>query len=203
MTYLAAKNIAKPNKKRGYKCCWCGIYDAEYDLPFSDNFVGYPYLKEERKGLCKYCYAFVSEQKFRKRSWIATEGKVDFVKQKEAYSYLFNPDDNAWFVHITSSGQKQSWLNAIHSVNFSKQRFAVSFEKYDSPIFFTRSHLLAMSEVAKKLREQKITKTEMKCGEFKPKTYEKAIDGDFENLLSEAKEYACTPQWEVVVYGTE
>jgi len=207
VSYLATKNFAVEGTPKGFFCSWCGQHEAEFDFNFSANFMGYTFLKanNQQKGLCRYCYAFLKERAFRSKSWILRDAKVDFVKPKDAYNFLLNPTfEKYWFVYITNKGQKQSWLSSILHLNTSKERFYCAFEPFDYPILFQIDRLKEMNDTAVFLRQCKISKTELKTGLFNPKTWEKAIRDNFEDILKKIKqEYANTPDWEVVVYGVK
>ena len=189
----------KGQKQKGV-CVWCGReVDEVFDIKVSDNFTGWS-LFSHGNCMCKYCFAFFSEQSFRKRSWLATASGVSFLKKDEIESILLRPPKPPWFLYITKTGQKQGWLHCIHKVNFSSVSFVIGFEPFDFPIQTNVFEVRKLHGLLSFLREKKITKTELLTGEFKMKTYERAINGEYEEKLKEAKKQRKREIWELLCY---
>ncbi|QLH52778.1 MAG: hypothetical protein CH6_0093 [Candidatus Kapaibacterium sp.] len=189
----------KDGSESGY-CVLCGTYTKNgHQFKPSDTFTAYSELQYGNV-LCPFCAAFFQDQNFRRKNWILSENGVQFVKREEIAAFLINPNKPLPFaVYITSTGQKQGWLRGFRRISFSKEKFFIHTD-FAGCVFTEFQELVYLFEIASKLHEQKVSKTELKTGEFSMSTYRKGIEKGFANLLDEVKKYVSQPNWEIVVY---
>jgi len=185
--------------KKG-ECIICGKQVSNgFLFPFSDNFVGFSALKYGNV-LCPKCYAFVRNQNFRKRSFVATKGKVEFLKRDEMKKKILFPPEPPFFMYLTHSHQKQGWIFDLQKVSFSREDYFLSTDFFDGAITVNRLKALAYNGLIEFLREKGISKTEIRTGNFSSKTYIKARKEGFMEKIISAKHKAGMPLWEVLVY---
>ena len=187
---------------RGY-CVFCGT-KTERGSPLSkvvsNNFSAFPLLGSGDT-VCEYCAGVFLNQDFRKRSWVATEGVVEFGKLKEIGQKIFDPPPPPFVIYLTKGGQKQGFIRALsEGVSFSRERFYVYTDWIDIPVFVDSTTAEEYRHTAESLLQRKVTRTELLTGQFTPKTWRKAIEGGWEELLEEIQGYARNPLWEVVCH---
>ncbi|RLJ04212.1 MAG: hypothetical protein DRP08_02250 [Candidatus Aenigmatarchaeota archaeon] len=181
-------------------CVWCGLETKEgHKIKVSDNFTGWSYFGHGNC-MCPYCYSFFCNQNFRRRSWFATEKETRFIKRNEVLGILLEPPQLPWFLYIVKNGQKQGWLSCIHKVNFTHDVFYIAYEPFEQPVMTTRRQVEQLSFLIERLRALKISKAEIQKGEFKMKTWERAIKGNYDGLLRVALKEMKTPIWEVLCH---
>lgn len=150
--------------------------------------------------MCPHCWAVFDNASYRRKSWIATSNNFLHIKRQEAIDYLLNPPQPPWYLYISTSGQKQGWLTAIHKVNHGRENFWLSIESQEQPIRTSIRETGSLYEIVKGLMLLKIPKGEMMTGQFSAKSWEKAIKNNTEQLLRSAQKQAKKPIWEVMVY---
>lgn len=201
ITHLACK-YATPGEVSG-RCTLCGAStDTGYNMPFSEKFTQYSTLYDG-DCVCQYCYAFLKEQGFRRRSWVATESTVVFLKRSELMHYLLTPPNPPFAIYITQSGQRMGWLSNIRAVSYSQQRFYILTDFVDTVFVNDIKAVHVRAKLVTQLRERKVPKGQLRTGEYSMSTYKKAMNGGWENLLDIAREYAGEQLWEVLVYVAE
>lgn len=168
-----------------------------YKSAISNAFTQFSHLTHGSVA-CEYCYAFLKERKFRNRSWVANGNDVEFLKSKELRPYILNPPEPPFFIYATQGGQRQGWFDAIGYVNYSREKFYIATDW--TPVFIaSRKKLLEYDRLVSELREKKLTKTELRTGQWRMHRYRKAIEGNYENLLKEAEKNIGQPAWEVMI----
>ena len=181
-------------------CVICGQKTENgYKVEFSDNFSGWPFLYSGEV-LCEYCHAFVKDQSFRKRSWIAIGNKIEFVKKSELLPYILNRPKEPFFIYLTKGGQKQGWLGSLKFVNNNPDRFFVACDWIDVPVWFNSENVDKMFDLISFLREKKVSKTVLTTGFYTVFQYKKALQEGWAKQLETVKKMCGRPQWEVMVY---
>ena len=200
ISYLLPDSFVQGKGEAKGTCILCGAETIEgFPVEFSSTFTAFSQLAYGDV-FCPKCNAFFRNQDFRRRSWILTKEQVEFAKRDRILEFLLLTEKPLPFVaYITSTGQKQGWLQGFRYVNFSKQRYFIHTD-FVGCVFTEQSQLLEMSKLLRILREKKVSKTELLTGEFSMHTYRKSIEQGFEMQLREAKEYVSQPIWEVLVY---
>ena len=174
------------NEGISIKKSFSGKFTRNYNLCYGDC-------------VCPFCFEFLKNSDFRKKSWVATKDKVIFGKRAEIRTYIFNPPKKEFVIYITKTGKRQGWLDGIHYINYTSERFYILTD-FAGAIYANRDEAIEMYEVVKLLRSHKISKTQIITGEFKVYTYKKAIQDGYEDLLKKVKKYIGNPLWEVIVY---
>jgi len=183
-------------------CCLCGMRTKEgFAAGFSNNFTGYSFLMHGNC-LCPWCFAFFKNQDFRKKSWVATEHNVTFLKRVECGEVLVNPPQPPFFIYISKTGQRQGWLSALRYVSYSRDYFCVSTD-FVGHFWVTIKEVKSAREILIKLREKKVSKTILRTGEYSMYIYKRAVQEGWEDDLVEIKKWIRKPIWEVMVYVAE
>lgn len=182
------------------ECVLCGIKTENgFPVKFSDNFTAYSELTYGNV-LCPHCEAFFRDQNFRRKSWILTPDEIRFVKREEIPDFLLAEQKPIPFViYVNSTGQRQGWLKGFKTVNFSSNQFFIHTD-FAGCVFTTYDEVVQKFQIARELREKKVSKTELKTGEFTMHTYKRAIEGGWEKILQTAKNFVSQPIWEVIIY---
>lgn len=182
-------------------CVVCGT-ETKSGIPLkkmvSDNFTGWNCLFSGNC-MCPECAFIFSDQTFRRRSWLASENGFKTFKNDEACSILFSPAAPPFFIHIAKIGQKQTWLRCMNSVANNPNQYWFSHENYDIPILFEKNKAQLYLNMALAALDMKITKTELRTGEFKPKTWTMAYEKGCQDFLRDLSKFKRDPLWEVIV----
>jgi len=184
--------------KSGY-CCVCGKETNNgFDLPFSNSFTGYSYLKNGGV-TCEYCYHFFRNQNYRKKSWFATEESVVFLKREEVLETLLREKPVPFFLYVTKSYQKQGWLDSLQRINFDNVHFYVSTDWLGS-FLVNQSDVKTYHNLICRLRENKVSKSEIIRGELTMKNSRLAMEKGWYFLIESAKPFIRNPLWELLAY---
>jgi CRISPR type IV-associated protein Csf1 len=181
-------------------CVLCGRKTEKgHKIDFSDNFTGFSYL-QIGDTICEYCFTFIKNQDFRRKSWIATQEKVIFLNKKEILGYILNPPEPPFSIYITSTGQRQGWLDGYRQgINFSNTTFFILTD-FVGLVQARKDLALKMNELISFLRDKKITKEQLLSGLYTTGIYMKAVQEGWEEKLSIARKFAKNQLWEVIVY---
>lgn len=202
---LAELIFPTPEKvgNREGQCVWCGRKSTQgLPLRVSDGFTGYSYFGAGNC-MCPHCWAVFDEPLLRRRSWLAIKGRVRLLDREGVRETLLSPPTTAWYLYVARAGKKQGWLPAIHKVNYSRENYFLSCEWQLMPIWVSRPDIIHWLALIGSLREVKVPKGELLSGQFGAKTYERAINGGYRELLSEARVHARKPIWGVLVYVSD
>ena len=150
---------------------------------------------------CPHCNGFMKEPHYRKKSWLATQDGVVWLKPKECLRYILDPPEPPFVIYITKAGKSQGWLSNIHGVSYSKERFILHTE-WMGHFWAEATSAHSMNSLIIELRDHKITKAELR-GMEKMHTYKRAIEEGWDNLLDVVKQYQRQPLWEVMVHVAE
>lgn len=164
----------------------------------SGNFTGWNCLFSGNC-MCPECAFIFSDQTFRRRSWLASENGFKTFKNDEACSILFSPAAPPFFIHIAKIGQKQTWLRCMNSIANNPNQYWFSHENYDIPILFEKNKAQLYLNMALAALDMKITKTELRTGEFKPKTWTMAYEKGCQDFLRDLGKFKRDLLWEVIV----
>jgi len=196
----ATSSIPQTGNTKGI-CVVCGN-EVDDGIPVkecvSDNFTGWSYFFAGNC-MCPECAFLFSDQTFRRKSWVASLQEFKVFKNDEAQQILFNPPDPPFFIHIAKTGQKQTWLTCIHRVAHSPHKYFFSHEKYDVPILFEHDKAATYIQTIAEAMAKGLSKTELTTGEFKTKTWQKAIEGGYRDFLLELTKFKGDILWEVLV----
>jgi len=165
----------------------------------SNNFMGWASFLSGNC-FCPECAYLFSDQTFRKKSWVAspTGGFVAF-KNDQAQEALFNPPEPPFFVYIAKMGHKQAWLSCLHRVGHNPNRYWFAHEAYDVPILFERQQATEYAQLVAEALEFGLNKTELRTGQFKMKSWEKAYQQGRADMLRRLGALKGDPLWEVIV----
>jgi hypothetical protein len=182
-------------------CVVCGA-ETECGIPLkkvvSDNFTGWNCFFAGNC-TCPECAFIFSDQTFRRKSWVASSSGFKTFKNDEACSILFSPPDPPFFIHIAKLGQKQTWLRCLHNVANSTNKYWFSHEGYDIPILFEKDKAVSYLDTALSALGLGITKTELRTGEFKLKTWREAYEKGYQDFLRSIRSLKNNLLWEVIV----
>jgi hypothetical protein len=200
ISYLLPSEMRNAKGEEAGTCILCGVETEEgFPVEFSSTFTAFSHLAYGNV-LCPSCNAFFRNQDFRRRSWKITPCGVEFLKREQVLEFLTTEEKPIPFaVYITSTGQKQGWLQGFRYVNFSKQKFFIHTD-FVGCVLAEYRQVVEFAELIKFLREKKVSKTELTSGEFSMYTYRRSIENNFELELRKAKEFVSQPLWEVMVY---
>lgn len=197
ITHLCVKNPATGTIEG--TCCVCGKETKQgFKNPFSDNFAGYSYLTHGNC-TCPHCCGFFKNQDFRKRSWVATNNSVTFLKRAEILKAVLDPPAPPFAIYITQGGKRQGWLSGLKLVNYGRENFYI-FTDFVDTVYTSRLQAQSMSDMISELRKNKVGKTQLITGEYAMHVYKKAIEGGWHHLIEQARTHTKKPLWEVMVY---
>lgn len=196
---LEARGSERPKGSIAGTCVMCSCdTDEGLKVPVSDNFTGWNRFFAGNC-MCPECAVLFSDQTYRKKSWVAAPGFFATFKNDEAKDILFNPPGPPFFIHIAKQGQRQSWLACLHRVAHNPNRYWFSHESYDVPVLFEREKAGHYVELAVRALDLGVTKTELRTGEFKPKTWKEAYEHGYQDFLRELAKLKSDLLWEVML----
>jgi len=180
-----------PGNKRG-QCVVCSLEtERGHPVDFSQNFTSWSELVEG-DCICEYCYTLCRDQKYRRKSWIATLKGIRFLSRKDVLPVLLDPPEPPFAVYVTKSGKKQGFLHILNKVALSRDTFFIAFE--DRAVFVDRPTLKEMYDLAfhcvndLKFKKSYLVDPPVKCWKYRE---------ECEMIMR----YRKNPLWEVVVYA--
>lgn len=179
----------------------CGFRGKE---TVSDNFSGWNRFFAG-DCVCPECRYLFRDQTFRKKSWVAStvggfrtfSGAEDREARLQA---ILEPPEPPFFIYVARAGQRQSWLCCLHRIATSRDCFFIAHEDYDVPVLVDRKTATEYANLVRRAVELKITKTELKSGQFNLGTWKRALKGQYEDLLRAIAGYKGNILWEVMVH---
>lgn len=172
------------------KCVVCGFKTEKgHEIDFSENFTSWSLL-QEGNCICEYCYELVKNQDYRRKSWIAGEFGVKFLKREDILSVLSSPPV-PFSMYISCTGKKQGFLRIVNSVNYSKDRYTIAFD--DELLYIDRHTLLKMKELAEKARKLGFSKSDL--------NYPSTKCWKHREICEAILKYSKNPVWGLVVYA--
>ncbi len=94
----------------------------------SDNFTSWNLLGAG-DSLCASCERIFTNQNYRRKSWVRSNGLAEFHKPKEMLPLLINPPEPPFYLYITASGQKQTYLQLFRKgANMNQNAFWIADE---------------------------------------------------------------------------
>jgi len=180
-------------------CAFCGYTKSdefyEFSEVVSDNFVYYNKIKGKK--ICDKCYRVFKDQRFRYSSFVATSGKVEFLKPKEILNFLYNPVYPN-FIYLTKTFKKQGWVDGFEKVSISPEFFYIHTD-FVGCIQVDYQEFMNVLRKFQKLVEAKIPKTSIVVEET-ISSYRKVLESGLETEFSEVKKYRNTGILEVLAY---
>lgn len=180
------------------RCVFCCLHTSKGNpAKFGDNFTAYQYL-QDGDCICEYCMELYSNQDYRKKAWILSDGTLEFVKDRKAVlDFLLNPRGKQFIQYITFTWQKQGWLQLIHRLNNSRQKYFVGVD--DLVLFVDRIRANDYHQLASNLIKYCYTKTELENGNLSVSTMRKLVSAGLQNEIAEIQHYSRDPLWRLVV----
>jgi len=175
------------------RCVVCGREGGGHKSKFSSNFTAYSLLQAGNM-ICPRCYTLLHDQKYRRTSWVLSEKGYQQLKRNEVIKTLLNPPEPPFAIYLTRTGKKQGYLHLVDRVSWDRENYFIAFDDQLIPVI--RSELEEMAEIARKARELKFSKSELR-GDIKVKHFE------HRDLCGKILEFAGNPLWEVVVWAVE
>jgi len=183
-------------------CSACGQNTENgFPFPFSENFTGFSYLFHGNC-FCPYCYGFFKDPRFRKRSWLATEKEVKFLKRLDCRLNLLDLPEPPFAFYITKAYHRQGWLSGLRCENFSREKFYLLTD-FVGTILIESKDIFQMYEIIEFLRGKKISKTKLLTGGFSIFDFRRAINEGWQDFIEKAKAQVKKPLWEVMIYVSE
>jgi len=148
--------------------------------------------------VCEFCYSFLKEQTFRRKSWIVVENRVEFLKRAEILDKLLL-DKVLKFIYVTKTGQRQGWVGVLNMINQSRGKVFICTD-WIGHFIVSKAKLRELSNIAKELRQAGISKSTLLSG--KPSIHEmaKILDKKLEDKFNKIKKFVNTQEWEIIVY---
>ena len=87
----------------------------------------------------------------------------------------------------------------MNSVANNPNQYWFSHENYDIPILFEKNKAQLYLNMALAALDMKITKTELRTGEFKLKTWREAYEKGYQDFLRSIRSLKNNLLWEVIV----
>jgi len=150
--------------------------------------------------VCASCFPLISERQYRARSWCATSESCTFGKLSEIGASILAPPEPPFFIYLTKSNKKMGWLGMLNRVSTSKRSFFVTTDFILNPVFVVLDQAQVMARLLLDLRDEKVTKAELRSGYYRKSTYERAIKGKWLKELIKARGHVHNPVWEVLTY---
>jgi len=193
------KEIQKSNISGS--CIFCSRETAEgwkVDKTVSNNFTAWSNLSDGQCA-CEYCYTMLKDPNCRRRSWAINPTEYIAIDKTNRKQILFNPPEPPFFIHLATSGQKQTWMGSFNKINYSKNKYIFTIESHGE-VFWDIAIAKDYDKLILAGLEKKLTKTEL-TQVFKLKTYENAIKDNFLDLLKQIESCRRNRLWEVLVYA--
>ena len=178
-------HLVKPSKfgNRKGKCIFCYQY-TEHGFSLSEipnTFTDWDKtLLSEYNVVCEYCYNFLKDERFRRKSWIIFNNEIHFLSsRKEILKFIENPPTPPYAIYVIKQGKKHGWLNMMFKgVNYSRDIITIGFE--DEIITINREQFLQLIQFLKRLRRKGLKKDEIRNPT--PKTLMKITFEEYEKL---------------------
>ncbi|RLE85579.1 MAG: hypothetical protein DRJ96_07630 [Thermoprotei archaeon] len=106
-------------RERGV-CAFCQHYTEHgHRLKLPESFTDYPYL-QSGDVICEYCYAFLKDPRYRRRSWLIEAGRVTFLSRREAVESILAEHEPPFAIYVATRGKRHGWIPMIYAgVNWS------------------------------------------------------------------------------------
>jgi len=177
-------------------CVVCGdTTNHGMNIDFSENFTAANIL-QAGDCICPHCYEFARNQKYRKNSWLANKDGVRFIKRNEILQILQKPPEPPFCIYITTTGKKQSYLQLIRKLSYSKTKYFIGF---DDDVIYVDENPTPLIEFATSLRTKKISKKELLSAKIHPYNYAKLTLSELDMLNT----LALNRLWRLIVYVVE
>lgn len=150
--------------------------------------------------VCPLCLPLVTDRAFRSTSWLATATDITHGKLRDIGQAILAPPAPPFFIYLTKGGHRIGWLSMLNRVSTSQETFFVSCDFIQNPVLVRRPQAQELHALLAELREEKVTKAELRTGVYYGATYERAIKGRWLNGLRMAQALAHNPVWEVLTY---
>lgn len=177
-------------------CIVCGEESVKgYSVKLPSTFTAYSFL-QTGNNICERCYKFLrSTQDYRRNSWLWHDDEIFFFKSRsEILKCLLSPPESNFMIYITKTRKKQGFILLLNRINFSNKSYWVAFD--DDLIFIQKKVLEEYFSFISKLRERKITKTELESGVLNPYSFKKCTLSEQEKI----KKLKNNKMWLLLVY---
>ncbi len=193
---VKARNIVPQlGKLQGY-CIFCGEYSNHgYSAKLKTNFTAYPYL-QQGEIICPNCFELYNNSEYRKNMFLVSKSEFRTFKREEGKAILLNLPIPPFALYFTRTWKKQGWITLMQKVSFSKTNFFVGLD-YEV-ILVNSLRAKENFQLIENLLEKKISKTELKTGQLKVKSFER-LDMDLE-LLNRLQLFSGDPLWGLCVF---
>jgi len=188
----------------GGTCCLCGNHtETGNPISFKQNFTSADYISTG-DCICEYCqYLIDNSDNLRRSMYILTNNEFKKFKKKDIPNILFNLPNEPFYVYLTETYQKVGWVRMNQVYNPGDAEVVQVLLDYDI-IEFTVPDLRKKYDVVNKLRELKITKDNIKRGDFEMYQYQRIIDAYGIDEARQLHEYCqknkTNPVWDLACY---
>jgi len=148
------------------KCIICGrIVDDGHPIELSDNFTAWSLL-EGGTVICGRCKSMISNEKLRRKSWMAFldngRPKIEFIDRKNVLNILINPPSPPFSIYLTRMGKKKGYLLLVNRVNYNVNKYYIAFD--DNLVYVDRNRLKYYVSLIKNALEKGFRKKELLHG---------------------------------------
>lgn len=184
-------------------CIACGMKtDTGSQIKLSNNFIGWNYFYQGNC-FCQQCNELFTDQIYRYKCWIATKDNIEFGKKDIVLKAILNPPEPPFFIYFTTTYKKQGWISALKYTNYSREKYFVSCDFVETPVWTTKQEVDELYGIIFKLREKKVSKKILLSGEYGMYIYKKSIIEQWNDFLDSIKLHIRKPIWEVLVNAAE
>jgi len=160
-------HLIKPEKLGNLKgrCIFCYQFTQHGfsidEIP--DTFTDWDkVLTSSSNVVCEYCFMFLKNPDFRRRSWIIYNNQIHFLKsRKEVLKFIQDPPNPPFAIYVIKQGKKHGWIQMMYKgVNYSREVLTIGFE--DELITFNRLDFIQLIKLLQEVRRKEVKKEDLK-----------------------------------------
>lgn len=184
-------------------CCLCGEHTSEgHKIKMKPNFTSADCL-EFGTVICPYCFhLFENSNNYRRTMFLLTNHEFKPFKKKDIKEIIFEKQTEPYYLYLTKTWQKLGFLLMDKAYNTSESDMIKVVCDYDI-IMYSQNELKEYYDLAKRLRDIKISKTVLESGNFELHHYRKineAFQGNAKKIINKIKQLQNNPVWDLAIY---
>lgn len=184
-------------------CCLCGEHTSDgHKIKMKPNFTSADCLRFGTV-ICPYCFhLFENSNNYRRTMFLLTNNEFKPFKKKDIKEIIFEKQTEPYYLYITKTWQKLGFLLMDKAYNTPESDMIKVVCDYDI-ITYSKNELKEYYDLAKRLRDIKISKTVLELGNFELHHYRKineAFQGNAKKIINKIKQLQNNPVWDLAIY---